>query len=287
VTDDAWFVERQLDAVSYGLRIEELLHREQTPYQSLEVFRSPHHGRVLILDGCVMLTELDEFIYHELLAHTAAQTLDDPRQALVIGGGDGGTVGELLKYPQLEITQVEIDERVTRVCQEYFPALTKGLDDPRVTLAFEDGLAYLDRQDDASLDLVVIDSTDPVGPAEGLITSDFYGKVGRVLKDDGVLVAQSQSPFVHPEELETIVVNLSRVFPEVWLYWGVCPSYLGSLWTFVYASRTRRPLECDGPAPDAHRQLQARYYSAGVHRGAFALPPFLQARLPEGHPQRD
>ena len=283
---DDWFVEVQHDAVSYGLRIDERLHAEQTPYQKLEVFRSPKHGRVLILDDCVMLTELDEFNYHELVAHPAAQTLDQPRDALVIGGGDGGTVGELLKYPELKVTQVEIDERVTRVCQEYFPALTQGLDDPRVTLLFEDGVAYLDDQDAASLDLVVIDSTDPVGPAEGLITGDFYAKVSRVLKDDGVMVAQSQSPFVHPEELETIVANLSEVFPEVWLFWGVCPSYLGALWTFVYASRTRRPLESAGPRPGVHRELKTKFYSAEVHRGLFALPPFLQARLPEGHPQR-
>lgn len=281
-----WFVERQHDAVSYGLRISEPLHTEQTPYQSLQVFRSPHHGKVLILDDCVMLTELDEFIYHELLAHTAAQTLADPRDALVIGGGDGGTVGELIKYPTLQVTQVEIDERVTRVCQEHFPALTKGLDDPRVTLLFEDGLAYLDRQGDASLDLVVVDSTDPIGPAEGLITSDFYAKVARVLRDDGVMVAQSQSPFIHPQELETIVANLAQVFPQVWLYWGVCPSYLGALWTFVYASKTRRPLDGPGPQPGVHHTLNTKFYSAEVHRGLFALPPFLQAKLPDGHPQR-
>lgn len=285
--DDGWFVETQLDAVSYGLRIERRLHTEQTPYQHIEVFQSPHHGRVLILDGCVMLTEQDEFIYHELLAHPATQTLSSPRRAVVIGGGDGGTVRELLKYPALEITLAEIDERVTRVSQEFFPALTAGLDDPRVTLAFQDGVAYLDDLESGALDLVAIDSTDPVGPAEGLITSEFYAKVGRALRDDGVLVAQSQSPFVHPQELETIVANLSQVFPQVWLYWGVCPSYLGAFWTFVYASRTRKPLEGAGPQAGVHRALNTRYYTADVHRGAFALPPFLQELLPAGHPQRD
>jgi spermidine synthase len=262
------------------------VHSERSPYQAIEVFDSASHGRVLVLDGCVMLTERDEFVYHEMLAHVGAQALGDPRQAVVVGGGDGGIVRELLEYPQLEVTQAEIDERVTRVSQEYFPAVAGRLTDPRVTLAFADGAQHLRDAQAASLDLVVVDSTDPIGPAEVLITEEFYRTVARSLKPGGALVAQTQSPFWHPESVERIYGALARVFPRVWMYWATCPSYLGFIWTFCFASAEADPLARALPA-DVHTTLGTSYYSAGVHRGAFALPPFLQRFLPEGHPQRE
>jgi spermidine synthase len=280
-----WFTERMHGVVGLQFRVTETLHSEKSAFQQIDVYETAHHGRLLVLDGCVMLTELDEFAYHELLAHVGAQTLEDPKRALVVGGGDGGIVRELLKYPGLEITQAEIDERVVRISQEYLPTVSAGLTDPRVTLAFVDGAGHLADAEPGSLDFIAVDSTDPVGPAAGLISESFYGKAAQALSLGGVFVAQTQSPFYHPTEVCEIFAALGQVFPEVWMYWGVCPSYLGFVWTFCYASHGRRPLEGSIPA-DAHQTLGTRYYTADVHRGAFALPPFLQACLPDGHPQR-
>ena len=283
---ELWFTERMFAQAGYALRIKRTLHAEQTRFQRIDLFESFHHGRVLALDGCVMLTELDEFIYHELLTHTAAQTLEAPRRAVVVGGGDGGAVRELLKYPELEVTLAEIDERVVRISQEFLPATSACLTDPRVTLAFEDGAEFLARSESGSLDLVVVDGTDPVGAAGALVTDSFYGRAAGALADHGVFVQQTQSPFYHPGEIRRIYAGLSRAFPHVWMFWGVCPSYLGAFWTFCYASRARHPLDHLGSASLAPEALGAEYYSHGVHRGAFALPPFARRCLPEGHPQR-
>jgi spermidine synthase len=267
-------------------RVTETLHTEQSPYQKIDVYQTAHHGRLLVLDGCVMLTELDEFVYHEMLAHVAAQSVPEAKQALVIGGGDGGIVRELLKYPTLNITQAEIDERVVRVSQKYFPTVSCGLEDPRVTLAFVDGAQHLADADPGSLDLIAVDSTDPIGAAEALITEGFYGKAARALSPDGVFVAQTQSPFYHPTEVCQIYAALQQVFSHVSMYWAICPSYLGFLWTFCYASHGLAPKAAKIQA-DVHKHLGTRYYTSAVHDGAFALPPFLQASLPEGSPQRD
>ena len=282
---DDWFTERMGDACGLSFRVTQRLHREQSPFQSIEVFDSASHGRVLVLDECVMLTERDEFVYHEMLAHVGAQSLEAPGRAVIVGGGDGGVARELLKYPQLRITQAEIDERVVRVSQEYLSFVSEGLSDPRVTLAFADGSRHLAETEAGSLDLVVVDSTDPVGPAQVLITEQFYGTVERALAPNGVLVAQTQSPFLEPESVRRIYAALDRVFDHVSMFWAVCPSYLGFLWTFCYASKGPQPLEADID-PEVHKSLGTRYYSADVHRGAFALPPFMQELLPEGHPQR-
>lgn len=279
---DDWYTERLLGMAGYSLPVRERLHDEQSAFQRIEVFDSAHHGRVLALDGAFMLTERDEFTYHELLAHPALWTLAKAERAFLVGGGDGGTVGELLRRPGLEITVAEIDERVVRVSQEFFPELAKSLDDPRVTLSFADGVAALKDAAGSGLDLVVVDGTDPVGPAAGLIESEFYATVAGALAPEGVFVAQTQSPFYHPQEIAKIYRGLSEAFANVRMYWGVCPSYLGAFWTFAYASQERDPLR--DLAPPA--ELETRYWTPEVHRAAFVLPPFVQQCLPEGHPQR-
>ncbi len=283
---EVWFHERMKGAAEYGFRVVRTVHSEQTPYQRIDLLESAHHGKVLVLDGCVMLTELDEFVYHEMLTHVGAQTVAAPRRAVVVGGGDGGAVRELLKYPDLEVTLAEIDERVVRVSQEHLPQVAGRLEDPRVTLHFGDGAAYLTGQAPGSLDLVCVDSTDPVGAAGSLVTEEFYATCARALRDDGVLVAQTQTPFYFADEVRAIHATLGRVFPRVFLFWAVIPAYLGFLWTFAYATKAGHPLEGFQPPEDLHRLLGTGYYSGEVHRAAFALPPFLQGCLPDGHPQR-
>ncbi len=284
---EGWLTERMKGIVGYQLRIKRTLHSERSPYQQIDLLESYHHGKVMVLDGCLMLTELDEFVYHEMLTHVGAAPLGGPRRAVVVGGGDGGAVGELLKYERLEeVTLAEIDERVVRLSQEHLPEVAKGLSDPRCRLRFEDGAAVLASAEAGSLDLVAVDSTDPVGPARSLVTEDFYRAIDRSLAPGGVLVAQTQSPFYHPTEIVGMYETLGKVFKNVYMYWAICPAYVGFLWTFCFASQERHPLEGLDISPMIHKDLGTRYYSEGVHRGAFALPPFVQALLPEGHPQR-
>ena len=284
---EGWLTERMKGVVGYQLRIKRTLHSERSPYQQIDLLESHHHGKVLVLDGCLMMTELDEFVYHELMAHVGSAPQDGPRRAVVVGGGDGGVVRELLKYERLEeVTLAEIDERVVRLCQEHFPKIASGLSDPRCKLRFEDGAAVLASAEPGSLDLVAVDSTDPVGPAASLVTEEFYRAIDRSLAPGGVMVAQTQSPFYHPTEIVEMYETLGKVFRNVYMYWGICPAYVGFLWTFCFASQERHPTNGFELSPTIHRELGTRYYSAGVHRGAFELPPFVQALLPEGHPQR-
>lgn len=282
-----WVTERMKGIVGYEFRVKRTLHSEQSQYQQIDLVETQHHGKVLVLDGCVMLTELDEFVYHEMLTHTGAALQGGPRRAVVVGGGDGGAVRELLKYDRLEqVTLAEIDERVVRVSQEHLPEIAGGLTDPRCVLRFEDGAAVLAEAPADSLDLVAVDSTDPVGPARSLVTEQFYRAIDRALAPGGVMLAQTQSPFYHPTEIVGMYETLQKVFRHVYMYWAIVPAYVGFLWTFCYASQERHPLDGAELPADLHRKLGTRYYSADMHRGAFALPPFVQALLPEGHPQR-
>jgi len=283
---EAWFTERMLGLAGYSYRIKRTLHSEQSAYQQIDAYETHSHGNLLVLDGCIMLTERDEFIYHELLAHVAAQTIAAPSRAAVVGGGDGGVVRELLKYPELHVSLVEIDERVVRVSERLFPKVSAGLRDPRVSVLFEDGAKYLASRAEGELDLIVVDSTDPVGPATALVQDSFYAQAARVLSSKGVFVAQTQSPFFHAAEIRAIYAALGGSFDRVWMYWGVCPSYPGQLWTFCYASKGSHPLDDFDPPAGLSQRLGTGYYSAAVHRAAFALPPFVQALLPEGHSQR-
>ena len=285
---EAWLTERMKGVAGYSLRLARTLHSERSPYQQIDLYEAAHHGKVLVLDGCLMMTELDEFIYHEMLAHVAAQTVEQPKRAVVVGGGDGGAVRELLKHPSLEqVTLAEIDERVVRLCQEHFPDVSCGLEDERTTLHFGDGAAYLEAQPESSLDVVLVDSTDPVGPAEALVTEGFYRQISRALAPGGVLVAQTQSPFYFPGETVQIHATLQQVFRYTTMFWAVVPAYLGFLWTFCCCSQERDPLAALSGLPEGlHTTLGTRYYSTEVHRGSFALPPFIQACLPEGHCQR-
>lgn len=283
----SWLTERMKGVVGYELRIKRTLHSERSEFQQIDLFESHHHGKVLVLDGCMMLTELDEFVYHEMLTHTGAALQGGPRRAVVVGGGDGGAVRELLKYDRLEeVTLAEIDERVVRLSQEHLPTIACGLTDPRTKLRFEDGAAVLAAAEKDSLDLVSVDSTDPVGPAKSLVTEQFYREIDRALAPGGVMLAQTQSPFYHPVEIAEMYETLGKVFKNVYMYWAICPAYVGFFWTFCFASQERHPFEGANIPADIHRTLKSRYYSEGVHRGAFALPPFVQALLPEGHPQR-
>ncbi|APC09022.1 polyamine aminopropyltransferase [Neomoorella thermoacetica] len=271
-----WFSELQTPDLAISVRLNQTLHHEKTPYQELAVVDTEAYGRMLLLDNIIQTTVKDEFFYHEMIAHVPLNTHPNPRTALVIGGGDGGVVREIVKHPSIEkVTLVEIDARVVANAREYLPEIACGLDDARVEIRFEDGIEHV-RQRENTYDVIIVDSTDPIGPAVGLFSAEFYRNVYRALKADGVFVAQTESPIFNSRLIRRIQRDLKEIFPIARLYLTTVPTYPGGLWAFSLGSKKYDPLEVDWrQAP----QVATRYYTPAIHQAAFSLPPFVQEFL--------
>jgi spermidine synthase len=272
-----WFTEKQTNNLAISMQVRQNLHREQSPYQDIAVLDTEEYGRLLVIDGAVMLTDADEFVYHELIAHLPMFTHGNVRRAAVIGGGDGGSIRELLRHSSLEeVYLFELDERVVRVCQEYFPKVSSGLTDPRVRLEFGDGIARI-AQFKEYFDLVIVDSTDPVGPGAVLFSQEFYSLVHQALSPGGLVVAQTESPFVNRDIMADSREKLAKVFPQTYVYLGAIPTYPSGLWSFTIGSKGPDPHKVD---MDCVAQSIAtwplRYYSAQMHTQALTLPKFVQ-----------
>jgi spermidine synthase len=269
---ELWYTEKQTPSLSLSCKITRTLHTEQTPYQDLAVVDTVQFGRMLVLDGMVMTTEADEFVYHEMITHVALNTHPDPKRVLVVGGGDGGAIREIIKHPGVaEAVLAEIDRRVVEVSQEYLPTIAGALTNPRVTLAIGDGVEHV-RQNKGQYDVILIDSTEPVGPAIGLFSREFYQDVFAALTPDGIMVAQSESPFVNQDVIRMIHRNSQGVFPLKHLYLANIPTYPSGLWSFTLASKKYDPLQV---TPAQIRPLATKYYTPEVHFGAFKLPQFV------------
>jgi len=280
--DNRWWSEAYTDeGVAFSLQVTEKLHDERTPFQHIEVYQTTHWGRLLVIDGCVMLTSRDNFTYHEMMSHPVLFTHPAPKRVLIIGGGDCGMLREVLKHPNVEsVVQVDIDEGVTRAAQLYFPELCESNDDPRATLLFDDGIQYIKDTPDGSIDVIIVDSTDPVGPAEGLFGDAFMRDVHRVLGKDGLLVQQSESPLLHRD---TILKELHDVmrgagFTQVVTLQYPVPSYPAGWWSATIAgkggdlTRFRRD--------DAERRpFTTHYYNPAMHQAALAVPEFCKDLL--------
>jgi len=199
--DRSWFTEPvEKTGTAFSLKLGEKLHEEQTPWQKIEIYRTESFGYLMVIDGCTMVSTRDNFLYHEMMSHPALNSHPNPKNVVVVGGGDCGTLREVLKHPEVKsATQVEIDERVTRLSEKYFPELCSANGDPRATLYFGDGIAWMKNAKPESIDVIIIDSTDPVGPAEGLFGRKFYRDCIKALRKDGLLVQQSESPLLHLE----------------------------------------------------------------------------------------
>lgn len=272
--DGKWFVEEREGRSRLSLAISAHLHTETTPYQRIDVYRSPFFGTVLTLDDLVMLTERDEFVYHEMLIHVPLLSHPEPRDVLIIGGGDTGCVREALRHDTVRrVVQCEIDERVTAVCADHFPWVEAVRDDPRVDLVFDDGVAYIE-QHRQEFDLIVVDSTDPVGPAVGLFRRDFYAKVADALRPGGIMTAQTESPHWDLPALREIHAEISGAFPRVAPYLGAIPTYPGGLWSWCYAS-DRNPHDHFDERRAAMVAPHCRYWTPGLQRSAFELPAFV------------
>lgn len=267
--------------LSFG--VQELLFSKKSPYQQVQVWQTDAFGRILTLDGLVMITERDEFVYHEMITHPALNTLKAPKRVLVIGGGDGGTVREVLKHPEVEqVELVEIDQMVLDVAREFFPQVCSGFDDPRLTIRVEDGVAFVKQAPENTYDLIIVDSTDPIGIAEGLFGEDFYRQCVRILNDQGMLVAQTESPFdnLFHETIRNATGLLRKLFPIVKPYIAFIPSYPMGLWSFTLGSKRLDPVtdfeESRARAWEASLKDRLKYYNAELHRAAFVLPSFVR-----------
>ena len=277
-----WARELHQQTMTMGYRIKARLFSDRSRYQRVEVVESEDFGRMLFNDGVVMLSERDEFVYHEMIAHVPLFVHPGVERALVIGGGDGGTVRELLRHPTVRHCRlVEIDAMVVDACKRYIPQTSSALSDERVEVTIGDGVEFVARTEQR-YDLVVVDSTDPVGPAKPLFGAEFYGNVARVLAEGGIVVSQAESPFFDPEQQRSMLQILGKTFRRAHIYNYANITYPGGLWSFTFAAKGDLcPLGDLDEARIASSGLGFRYYSPGVHRAAFVLPVFQREGLAE------
>ncbi len=270
--------------LSFG--VQDLLFSKQSAYQKVQVWQTDAFGKILTLDGLVMITERDEFVYHEMISHPALNVLKEPRRVLVVGGGDGGTVREVLRHPEVEhVDLVEIDDMVLEVARTYFPHVCSGFDDPRLTIHVRDGVEFVHQSPASTYDLIIVDSTDPIGIAEGLFDKAFYQQCAHILTEQGILVAQTESPFdnLFHEVIQRATSFLRTLFPIVRPYIAFIPSYPMGLWSFTMGSKQLDPVADfeEERVKNWEQQLEKplRYYNSAIHRAAFALPSFVHELL--------
>ncbi|MFW6138893.1 MAG: polyamine aminopropyltransferase [Spirochaetota bacterium] len=273
---ELWFSEKLNDRSRISIRIEQQVFHKKSKYQTIDIFETVGYGRLLVIDGFIMLTEEDEFVYHECLAHVPLQLLDQPERVLIIGGGDGGTAREVLKYPSIkQVVMVEIDGEVPEACRKYLPGLARSMDDPRLEMVFEDGASFV-QQDQQPFDLIIIDSTDPIGPGKVLFSEPFYKNCRSILKEKGVLTAQTESPFdqMYRETLKGVYASLKRVYGKAYMYTATIPTYPYGLWSFAFASGSADPVNDPFRAFEVPEGL--RYYNRELARSMFTLPNFVR-----------
>lgn len=270
-----WFTEVCNEAGSqFGIQIEELLHHEQTPYQTIDIYSTTHFGNMMALDGFIMLTEKDNFIYHEMMAHSALANHSNPRDILIVGGGDCGTLHEVCKHPIDTVTQVEIDKRVTELSLQYFPSLCQSNEDKRASLIFADAIQWLQDAAPNSLDVIIIDSADPVGPGEGLFTKEFYMACKKALRSDGLLSHQSESPLFQQNLLKKMRGKMQDSgFNNLETIFFPLPTYPSGWWSATLAS-TKQALDAPRKLPQKISDTML-YYTHAIHQHAMSTPPFL------------
>ncbi len=267
------------DLVGLSFKVEKTLFSGQSQYQKVDVVKTRHHGVMLLNDGFVMLSERDEFVYHEMIAHVPLFVHPSPKRVLVVGGGDGGTVREVLRHKAVErAVLVEIDELVVNVCRKHLPSVSCALDDPRLEILFEDAVKYVGRTKEI-FDVILVDSTDPVGPAVLLFDKAFYKKAASILGPDGILISQAESPFYDEDVQRSMLTNQRPFFKNLQLYLFPTLTYPGGHWSFGYASKGLCPVGDFDPARVERSGISTRYYNPRIHMSAFVLPNFVAENL--------
>ncbi|HIQ72998.1 MAG TPA: polyamine aminopropyltransferase [Candidatus Cottocaccamicrobium excrementipullorum] len=278
---EMWFTENHTPNVKFSIRVDRQLYTGQSDFQRIDVFESKEFGRFLTLDGYMMLTERDEFIYHEMITHVPMAVHPGIKRVLVIGAGDGGVIRELTRYGGIEsIDMVEIDPLVVEVCKKYLPQTACRLDDERVSIYYEDGLRFVRSKEDR-YDLIIVDSTDPFGPGEGLFTKEFYGSCYKALKEDGIMVNQHESPFYSEDAIacQRAHKRIVESFPISRVYQAHIPTYPSGHWLFGFASKKYHPVHDLDGAKWNLLGIKTRYYTTRLHSGAFMLPAYVEELL--------
>lgn len=278
---ELWFSEPHTKNVKLSVKVEKQLYCEKSRYQRIDILETVEFGKILVLDGYLMLTEKDEFIYHEMITHVPMAVNPNIKNVLVIGAGDGGTIRELTRYASIEnIDMVEIDEMVVEACKTYLPQTASNLTDSRVHIFYADGLKYV-RTRQNEYDLIIVDSTDPFGPGEGLFTREFYGNCYKALTDKGILVNQHESPYykVYAQSLQKAHERVEGYFPVIKLYNAHIPTYPSGNWMFGFASKVYDPIKDLDEDRWMALDIKTQYYNADVHKGSFALPNYVKKLL--------
>ncbi|MBD7971181.1 polyamine aminopropyltransferase [Paenibacillus gallinarum] len=270
---ELWFTEKQTENFGITMKVKETYVSEKTDFQDLAMVKTEEFGNMLLLDGMVMTTEKDEFVYHEMVAHPVLYTHPNPEQVLVVGGGDGGVIREVLKHPQVKkAVLVDIDGKVIEYSKKYLPSIAGGLEDPRVEVLVNDGFMHIHDHKN-TYDVIMVDSTEPVGPAANLFTRGFYQGIYEALKEDGIFVAQTDNPWFKADLIQSVNKDVKEVFPIVRVYAANIPTYPSGLWTFTLGSKKYDPLEVD---ESSIPEIDTKYYTPRLHKAAFVLPKFVE-----------
>lgn len=275
-----WYDEIHNESIRFGLKIKRTLFVEQSPFQKVTVVETEAMGNALLIDDLWMTAEKDEATYHELLVHPAMTTAPNPKRVLIIGGGDGGSSREVLRHACVErLDLIEIDGAVVEASKQFLPSIGSAWDDPRLHLTIGDGIDYVKNADVEPYDVILIDGSDPVGPAEGLFNEAFFRGCARLLAKDGVFAAQSESPNFHRDIHVETIHTLGKVFEHVHPYYGTVTIYPGGAWSWIYASNTRNPLTDVNEERAKFVESYAFLYNRDIHRGAFAVPNHVRKAL--------
>jgi spermidine synthase len=270
---ELWFTEKQTESFGITAKIKRTLHTEQTEYQNLDMVETEEFGNMLVLDGMVMTTQKDEFVYHEMVAHVPLFTHPNPQNVLVVGGGDGGVIREVLKHPSVDkATLVEIDGKVIEYSKKYLPEIAGELENDRVEVKVDDGFMHI-AESEGIYDVIMVDSTEPVGPAANLFTKGFYAGISKALKEDGIFVAQTDNPWFKADLIRSVYKDVKEIFPITRLYNANIPTYPSGLWTFTIGSKKYDPLEV---SEERFIEIDTKYYTKELHKGCFALPKFVK-----------
>ncbi len=255
-----------------SVKTDKHLESYHSGFQKIDVYETEKLGKMLLLDDVIMLTGFDEFAYHEMIVHPALHVHPNVKKVLVIGGGDGGTVREVLKHSEIEKVHVcEIDKEVISVCKKHFPTLASAFDDPKVMIFYEDGAVFV-RERKNEYDLIIVDSSDPIGPAEVLFQEQFYKNIFHTLKKDGIAVTQSEGMFFDRDTIGKLFAFNRKIFPVLYYYFTMVPTYPSGTIGFSFCSKKHHPIK------DIHKKykITTRYYTMDIHRASFILPKFME-----------